>query len=151
MKVVDKEVTVNAPIEKVYAYISEPRNTVRYWPSVIEVDDVKSLPNGGYSARWVYKMAGMRLKGTGEFTTVVPNNYFVVETRGGIRSKVTWTFRSWEDSTRVTLTVEYTVPIPLLGELAEAIVVKMNDREGDLILANLQAIFEGDRPDGKVI
>ncbi len=141
MIVVDKEVMVDGPIEKVYGYVSDPDNLVRFCPSVLEIQDVRSLPNGGYSARWVYKMAGMRSRGTGEFTAVVPNSYFVVETTGGVKSRITCTFRSWEDITKVTLTVEYTVPKPLLHELAEAIIVKMNDREADLIMANLQVIF----------
>ncbi len=141
MIVVDKEVMVDGPIEAVYSYVCDPSNLVKFWPSVIEVKDVQRLSNGGYSAHWVYKMAGMRLTGKGEYAEVVPNQYFVIETRGGVRGRMTWTFRSWEDTTKVTLTVEYTVPIPLLGELAEAIIVKMNDREADLIMANLQAIF----------
>ena len=44
--------------------------------------------------------------------------------------------------TSTTFKVEYTVPIPVLGKLAEAVIVKMNDREGDLILANLKARME---------
>ena len=110
-------------------------------PSLMEVKDIQSLPNGGYSARWVYKMAGMRFKGTGEYTEIVQNQWFVVKIKGGIESTITWTFRSKEDKTRVTLTLEYKVPIPLLGKLAEAIIVKMNDQEGDLIMAHLQARF----------
>ena len=46
------------------------------------------------------------------------------------------------DATKVTFGVEYTVPIPLLGKLAEAFIVRMNDREGDLLLANLKARME---------
>jgi len=42
----------------------------------------------------------------------------------------------------VTFEVEYTVPILVLGKLAEAIIVKINDREGELILANLKARME---------
>ncbi|MFC1941352.1 SRPBCC family protein [Chloroflexota bacterium] len=138
---IDKEVTVNAPIEKIFNYISEPSNLPEFWPSLMEIKNVQSLPNGGYSAQWVYKMAGMRFKGAGEYTKIVPNQYFVIEVKGGIRSTITWTFRSRRDITRVTLTIEYKVPIPLLGKLAEAIIVKMNDQEGDLIMANLQARF----------
>jgi len=51
-------------------------------------------------------------------------------------------FQPEAGGTKVTFEVEYTVPIPLLGKLAEAIIVKMNDREGDLILANLKARME---------
>ena len=86
-------------------------------------------------------MAGMRFEGTGECVDIVPNQHFVVETKGGVTSTITWTFRSREDITRVTLTIEYKVPIPLLGKLAEAIIVMMNEQEGDLIMDNLKARF----------
>jgi uncharacterized protein YndB with AHSA1/START domain len=138
---VEKEVIVNAPIEKVFSYISEPNNLLEFWPSLVEIKDVQSLPNGGYSARWVYKMAGMRFDGTGEYTQVIPNHWIIIETKGGVSSTITWTFRSVQDGTRVNLTVEYRVPIPLLGKLAEAIIVMMNEQEGDLMMANLRARF----------
>jgi len=138
---VDKEVWIEAPIEKIFGYISEPSNLPEFWPSLMGIKDVQSLPNGGYSARWVYKMLGMLFEGTGKYTKIVPNQFFVIETKGGIRSTIAWTFRSRETKTRVTLTIEYKVPIPLLGKLAEAIILKMNDHEGDLIMANLQARF----------
>ncbi len=138
---VDKEVVVNAPVEKVFSYISEPSNLPEIWPSLMEILAVQSLPNGGYRFRWAYKMAGMRFRGTGEYTEIVPNQWFVVKTKGGIRSTITWTFRLKENKTRVTFTVEYKVPIPLLGKMAEAIIVRMNDQEGDLIMVNLGARF----------
>ncbi len=65
----------------------------------------------------------------------------VIKTKGGIKSTITWTFRSIGNKTGVTLTIEYKVPIPLLGKLAEIIVVKMNEQEADLIMYNLQARF----------
>ncbi len=141
MATVAKEVTVNAPIEKVFSYISDPRNLPEIWPSLMEVKDIQSLPNGGYRLQWVYKMVGRLFKGIGEYTEIFPNQWFVIETKGGIRSTITWTFRYKENRTRVTFTVEYKVPIPLLGKVAEAIVVRMNDQEGDLMMAHLRARF----------
>ena len=47
-----------------------------------------------------------------------------------------------DDGTKVTFTAEYTVPIPVLGKLAEAIIVRMNDHEGDIVVANLKARME---------
>ena len=138
---VEKEITVNAPLERVFSYVNEPGNLPEFWPSLIEINNVQPLPNGGYSALWVYKMAGMRFEGTGKYVDIVPNQYIVVETRGGIASTITWTFRARENMTRVTLTIEYKVPVPLLGKLAEAIIVMMNQQEGDLVMANLKARF----------
>ncbi len=137
----DKEVWVEAPVEKIFGYIRESSNWPEFWPSLMEMKDIQLLPNGGHSGRWVYKMLGMRFEGTGECTQIVPHRFLVVETKGDIRSTIAWTFRSWENKTRVTLTIEYKVPIPLLGKLAEAIIVRMNEHEGDLIMANLQARF----------
>jgi len=141
MAKIDKEVWVGAPIEKIFGYISDPRNLPEFWPSLMEIKDVQSLPNGGYSARWVYKMLGMRFEGTGEYTQIVPHRFFVIETKGDIRSTIAWTVRSLENKTRVTLTIDYKVPVPLLGKLAEYIALKMNEQEADLIMANLQARF----------
>jgi len=138
----DKEVWVEAPIEKIFGYIHEPSNWPEFWPSLMEIKDIQQLPNGGHSGRWAYKMLGMRFAGTAECTQIVPHRFFVIESKGGIRGTIAWTFRSWENKTRVTLTIEYKVPIPLLGKLAETIIQKMNEHEGDLIMANLQAILE---------
>jgi len=138
---IDKEVTVNAPLERVFNYLNVPSNLPELWPSLIEIKDELLLPNGGYSARWLYKMVGMRFEGSSECVDILPNQHIVAETKGGVSSTITWTFRSREDLTRVTLTIEYKVPVPLLGKLAEAIIVMMNEQEGDLIMANLNARF----------
>ena len=139
MAIVDKEAWIESPLENIFSYISEPSNLPEFWPSLMEIRDVQSLPNGGYSCRWFYKMLGMRFEGSAEYTQIVPNKFFVVETKGGINSTISWTVRSRGNKTRVTLTIDYTIPIPLLGKLAEAIVLNMNDHEGDLIMANLKA------------
>ena len=142
MAKVDKEVWIESPIENIFGYISNPSNLPEVWPSLMDIKDIKSLPNGGYSCRWLYKMLGMRFQGFAEYTQIVPNKFFVVETKGGINSTISWTVRSRENKTRVTLTIDYKVPVPVLGKLAEIIVLNMNDHEGDLIMTNLQTRLE---------
>ena len=141
MTKIEKETIVNAPIKKFFSYINEPSNWPEFWPSLMEITGVQSLPNGGYRASWVYKMAGILFKGTGKYTDVVPNKWLVIKTKGGVSSTIIWTFRSWGNRTKVFLTIEYKVPIPLLGKLAEAIVGKMNDQEADLIMAHRRTRF----------
>ena len=103
---------------------------------------MQRLPNGGHSDRFVYKMAGIRLEGKSEDVEYIHNQCIVTKTTGGAESTQTWLFQREAGGTKVTFKVEYTVPVPVLGKLAEAIIVKMNDREGDLILANLKARME---------
>ena len=142
MAKIEKTITINAPVEKVFGYVSEPTNLPEIWPSMVEVTDVQPLPNGGKSYRWVYKMAGMRLEGTSEHTEYVANERIVSKSKGGIESTITWMFQPEAGGTKVTTQAEYTVPIPVLGKLAEAFIVKANEREGELILANLKARME---------
>jgi len=142
MAKVQKSVTINAPVEKIFKYISDPTNLPEFWPSLIEVSDVKPLPNGGNRNRWVYKMAGVRFEGTSEDAERVPNQRLVSKTKGGVESTQTWTFKPEDSGTKVTFTVEYTVPIPILGKLAEAIIVRMNEHEADITMANLKTRME---------
>ncbi len=135
-------ITINAPVEKVFGHVNEPTNLPEIWPSMVEVKDVQRLPNGGTSFRWVYKMAGMRFEGTTEDTECVLNQRVVSKSTGGIESLFVWTFQPEDGGTKLTVEVEYTVPIPLLGKLAEAFIVKQNERELELVLANLKTKME---------
>ena len=137
-----KNIIISAPIEKIFDYISEPTNLPEIWPSLMEIKDVQRLPDGNINNRWVYKMAGIRFEGTSEGVESVSNQRIVSKTKGGVESTQTWMFQPEGDETKVTLEVEYTIPIPLLGKLAEAIIVKMNEHEGEVILANLKSRME---------
>jgi len=142
MAKVEKTITINAPVEKVFGYVSMKTNLPDIWPSMVEAKDVQPLPNGGNSFRWVYKMAGMKFEGTSEDSEFIVNQSIVSKTKGGISSTITWTFQSEAGGTKVTFDAEYTVPIPLLGKLAEAIIVKQNNKEAELLLANLKERME---------
>jgi uncharacterized membrane protein len=142
MAKLENSITINAPAAKIFDYISVPTNLPEIWPSMVEAKDVQRLPNGGNSFRWVYKMAGMRFEGTSEDTEVVANERSVSETKGGIESKITWAFEPADPGTKVTFGGDYTVPIPLLGKLAEAFIVRQNENEAKVILANLKARME---------
>ena len=142
MAKVEKTITINAPAEKIFSYVNEPTNLLEIWPSMVEAKDVQRLPNGGNRFRWVYKMAGVRFEGTSEDTEVIANQRVVSKTMGGIQSTITWMLQPEAGATKVTFEAEYTVPIPLLGKVAETFIVKANESEAELILANLKDRME---------
>lgn len=142
MATVNKSITINAPIEKVFKYASEPTNLPEIWPSLVENKVVERLPNGGNTTQFVYKMAGMRFEGISEDTEFIPNQRVVTKTAEGIESEIIWEFQSEGEATKVTFKGEYTVPIPLIGKMAEAFIVKQNSNEAETILANLKARME---------
>ena len=142
MATVKKSITINVPADMIFGYINTPTNLLEVWPSFVEARDVQSLPNGGHSFRWTYKMAGMRLEGATEDTEVIANQRVVSKSKGGVDSTITWTLQPEGKGTKVTFEVDYTVPIPLLGKLAESVIVKVNEQEAVTILANLKARTE---------
>lgn len=143
MAKVEKSILIDAPVEKVFSYVNEdPTNLLEIWPSMVDIKDVERLPNGGTRFRWVMKFAGVRLEGTSEDIEFVPNQRVVSKTKGGVESTATWTYEPEDGGTRVTTVTEYTVPVPVLGKVAEAFVVKANDREAEVLLANLKDRME---------
>ncbi len=139
---IEKTITIHAPVDKVFAYISEPACLPEIWPSMVETRDIKKLPNGGNHFRWVYKMAGMRFEGDSDDAEYVANQQITGETKGGIESTFVWKFQPQADNTQVTLVADYRVPVPLLGKLAEAFIVRQNEHEAETILANLKERME---------
>jgi uncharacterized membrane protein len=138
----EKSIVINAPVEKVFAFVDEPTNLPSIWPALEAISDVERLPSGGSNSRYVYKMGGLRFEGHSVTTEYVPNQRLVTRSKGGIESTIRWVFQPEGGGTRVTFEADYTVPIPLLGKIAEAILVRQNEQEAETILANLKARME---------
>jgi ligand-binding SRPBCC domain-containing protein len=142
MATLKNSIVIHAPVEKVFAYMDEPTNLLEIWPSMVDIRNVKEIGGGKKTYDWTYKMAGMKLDGSSEVLEYVLNQRTVVAGRGGIESKFVWTYTPVENGTQVTSQVEYKVPVPVLGKLAESIIVKQNEREAETLLANLKARME---------
>lgn len=140
MATIKSSIFINAPVEKVFDY-TKPEHLPEFWPSLVEVKNIKELPNGGYSWDWVYKMAGMTFNGSSTHTEYVENERTVAQSTG-IESTITWSYKPEAGGTRMTALTEYKIPVPLLGKVAEAFIVKMNENESDTIMANLKARLE---------
>ncbi|GAB4430594.1 MAG: hypothetical protein Kow002_18980 [Anaerolineales bacterium] len=143
MAKIEKSLLINAPVEKVFDFMAKPENLPVVWPSLQEVRNVQPLPNGGYTYDWTYKMAGIRFEGHAKWTKFIENQRIVDENESGIPSTFIWTYQAEEGGTRVSLSVDYTIPGAALGKLAEPIIHKMNEHEAETVLANLKARMEG--------
>ena len=65
----------------------------------------------------------MNFNGSSENTEVVQNERTVTESIGGIEYTITWIFQPEDGGTNVTVKAEYKVPVPLLGKLAESVIL----------------------------
>jgi uncharacterized membrane protein len=115
---------------------------LEYWPSMLEVKNVKALPNGGYEYDWVYNMAGIHINGHAEWVEYVKNERVVNKNESGIPSTFVWSYKPEGDGTRLDLSVEYTIPGAVLGKLAEPFIRKLNENQADTVMANLIARLE---------
>jgi uncharacterized membrane protein len=142
MERLEKTVVINAPVEKVFSYLEDPNNGPEWIPGMVETREVTGSGVGKHY-HWTYKMAGMRFDGETTITEQVENERIVYESKGGISSIWTHTFQPSDSGTRFKMAIEYTIPVPVLGKLAEKLVLKRNEREADLAMENLKERLEG--------
>jgi uncharacterized protein YndB with AHSA1/START domain len=141
MTVVRKEVVVRAPVERVFAYINEPTTLADWLPSMVGVQRV--IGTGlGQQYEWTYKMAGLLLRGQSTIVEMVPNRRAVHQSIGTIGSIWTYTLEPHEGGTALAIEVEYTVPIPVLGRLAEKLAVRRDARDLEAALVNVKETLE---------
>jgi len=141
MPTITKSTQIKASVEKVFEYVSDPMTTLEWIPSMMEVSDVTGS-GADLHYHWKYKMVGIPFDGESSFREYVPNERTVVEGKGGIPNKITWTFKPHESGTKANIEVEYTIPVPVLGKFAEKLVRKRNEREVDMWLQNVKERLE---------
>jgi len=142
MKRVERSIEINVAVENVFNYIDDPMNQITWMPSMITVKDV-SGSGLGKNFHWTYKMAGIFLDGESTFTEHITNKRLVTQSKGGVESTFSFDFEPHNDGTRLNLVIEYAIPVPVVGKIGEAILLKRNEREADLAMTNIKEILEG--------
>jgi uncharacterized membrane protein len=141
MAKVHKKIEIKAPVNKVYSFIEDPKNHPEWITNMIEVKD--STGSGvGTHYNWSWKMAGVRVNGEATYIEDVPNKRIKLESKGGITSTWTYSFEPHGDATILDLDIEYEIPVPVLGKLAEKVLLKHNERDADMALGNLKDRLE---------
>ena len=141
MPKVEKTITINALPDKVFAYINDWKRNLEWWPSLVKVEDV-TRQGAGCHFRWTFKIAGLLLHGETEVVEYIPSERLVTQTKGGGVSTWTYVLRPHEGGTELGFSVEYTIPIPVLGKMVEILVLRQNERLAELGLANLKDLME---------
>ena len=118
MSQVLRKTTIHAPAEKIFKYLEDKNHFPEFWPSMMEVSDIRDLPTGGKHFHWVYKMAGVRFEGDTDEIEFIPNKKMVGENLKGIESRITWELEEHGEDTDLTFQAEYKVPLPLVGKMA---------------------------------
>ena len=132
-------ISIEAPVEKVFAFLRDPVNAWAGYPKA-EITDVKVTPEGiGTTNRFRIAYLGITEKGTHEYTEFIPNR------RIGVKSLLGpffgWTLEPEEGGTTgLTLVVEEE------GNLAyviNSLLEKRMRRGFETMLATIKATVEG--------
>lgn len=143
MKKIKKSIDIKAPAQRVYDFLTQPTNLPSVWPNMVSVSNVLTQPSGAHDFDWVYKMAGLHFKGHAKTEEAQPGKLVRLRNEDGIPSTFLWTYQGLDGSgTRLTVEVEYSIPAPVIGKIAEAIVAKINERDAETLLANLKDVME---------
>lgn len=134
-------IIIRAPARDVFAYVNEPRTLADWMVGMIETRNVRG-EGEGQQYEWTFKMVGVQLRGENVVVEHVPNERAVHQSIGMISSTWTNTVRPEDDGTELTLEVEYTIPVPVLGKLAEHLTIQRNARNMDVALLNVKETLE---------
>lgn len=143
MKKINKTIEIKAPVQRVFDFVTQPTNLPSIWPNMVSVSNVVARGNGAHDFDWVYKMAGIHFKGHAKTEEAIPAKLVRVRNDSGIPSTFIWSYEGLNGGyTRLTLSVEYEIPTPVVGKIAEALLTKLNERDADNMLANLKDTME---------
>jgi carbon monoxide dehydrogenase subunit G len=141
MPTINNSINISAPVEKVFAYLTDPLTNPEWLVGMSEVTDVTGSGVGQHF-QWKYNMLGVPLRGESTVSEHVPNERRVVQGKGGVTSTWTLTFAPHEGGTKLDMDIDYTIPIPVLGKLAEKLVLKRNQRENQASMENIKERME---------
>ena len=141
MEKIHRSIRIQAPVSQVFDYLIDPRNHTEWLPSLTEVSDI-SGSGLGQRHRWKYKMVGVPLEGESTIIELVPNERQVIESKGTSDSTWTFVFRPEDGGMTLDVTIDYTIPVPVLGKLAEKLILRRNEREVDLGMENIRERME---------
>ena len=144
MAKVSKKISINAPVSKVFSFVTSPDNWTRYVTSLVDVKDVSSSDvKPGTTFRWTYRMLGMNFHGRGYITENVKNKKFGMKMEGSFPIHETYIFIPDGDSTELSVEVEYEMPGKIMGVIAnKGLMEKINKKESDNVLSKIKLLCE---------
>jgi hypothetical protein len=134
-------ILIHASPDDVFAYVDDPMELPTWLPSMIEVRNVVGT-GLGQQYEYAYKMGGLVLRGQNIVIEHVPNERGLHQVIGMISALWEYSVEPHTEGTVLNIEVEYSIPIPVLGRLAERLAVKQNAASFELALINVKDLME---------
>jgi uncharacterized protein YndB with AHSA1/START domain len=139
---VTAQIEIDVPIERVFSYVTDPRNLADWHQGVSDVRDVSGAPGGGQRFTFTAHFLGKRLTATHEVTDFEPNSLFAWRAVSGpYRGAQSFRFEPTGDGTVVILNLAVQ-DLNFLGKLAEPLILHAARRNEQHCLETLKDLLE---------
>ena len=137
----ENSIAIDAGLSDVFAYVNEPKKFPDWVHGMIDVRNV--IGSGeGQQYEWTFKMVGIQFRGQSVAVNYIPDECAAYQSIGMIESIWTNIVEPLARGTKLTIKLEYSIPTPVLGKLAEAITLRRNRRGLDATLLNAKEVLE---------
>jgi Polyketide cyclase / dehydrase and lipid transport. len=143
-------VEIGAPVEQVWAFASDWRHWDEWWEGASGFRPTTEAARGD-GARYAYRtrIAGWAVDVETEIHGFVEKSGWYGVATQGPPHRTQWLFEARGPVTRFTYRLEYGLPVPLIGPLADALLVRPAwQRWLEASLRNLKRHFEGQPASG---
>jgi uncharacterized protein YndB with AHSA1/START domain len=129
---VESSVEIEAPIEKVFVYLSDPKNQEKIFvDSDFKIEDVSEQPAGvGTRFRISAVIGGRNVKPHWHEIVEFEQNHRIVDSEvkggGGVfkREDLTFAFETTDRGTKLTIVEDYEFPYSVLGKLIDKLMAR---------------------------
>jgi uncharacterized protein YndB with AHSA1/START domain len=144
---VTAEIEIDVPMDRVFCYITDPRNLAHWHQGVSDVRDVSGPPGVGQRFTFTAHFLGKRLKATHEVTDFEPATLYAWRAVDGpYRGAQSFQFELTNNGTTVTLNMAVQ-DLNFLGRLAEPLILHAARRNEQHCLETLKDLLEIQGPD----
>jgi carbon monoxide dehydrogenase subunit G len=143
MAIVQRNVQINASPQVTMALLSDASRWPDWYPGMTEIDITAPFPEQGGKVVFKVKSAGMSMQLTETVLDYQADKLQLLQMEGMLSGRARWELNREGDGTRLTTTFDYALPGGVLGQLADALIVKrMNGKTLGDALNNFKALVE---------
>ncbi len=144
MATIHKSIDIDAPAERVFEMLTDPRRLPEFAPGLVSVEDIRQTEQHiGDSFRATYSVLGMHFPMTFTATEYEHPTKLTSRFEWGMKGTWTWRLSSRGQSTHLTTAMEYEMAGGILGKAMNAVLVeRMNEKNAERLLENLKLVSE---------
>lgn len=142
MPVIEKNLVLNAPPEKVFQYLMNPNHLPEFCPDVTEVKVVQHYDTSYVEFTWSAKMLGVHFEGMATIKDLGHDQRIEIHFWGGLKGSMIWLFNPNTKSTELRAIFEYTIPAPLTRKHQYEAITQQNELAFEHMLNTLSTQLE---------